>query len=343
MRTHRIAAALFTALCLALAGCGQQPQTPTERTTRVCALTVTPDSTVLTHEYVGTLEEESGIVLSFPVPGTVRSVEVREGEHVTSGALLATLDAINLRSTDQAAQATLRQAQDAMNRLQQLYDKGSLPEIQYIEAQTKLAQARATAEIAAQNLNDSRLTAPCAGVIGRRAVEAGENIAPGQPVLTLLDTHTVLAKIAVPEREIADLKIGDRATIRVAALGDRTFRGIITEKGVEGDPLSHTYAVRIRLNNSDGSLLPGMVCNAAIQRADEPQLIILPARAIQLSHTGEHFVWTITDEGRAARTAVTVGALTERGVEIRSGLHPGDRVITEGTQKIGNGSKVETL
>lgn len=343
MRTHPIAATLFAVLSLTLVGCGSRSQAPAERITRVRCLTVAPDSTVLTHEYVGVIEEESGIVLSFPVPGTVQSVAVREGQRVASGEMLATLDGTNLRSTDQAAQAKLHQAQDAMNRLQQLYDKGSLPEIQYIEAQTKLAQARATAEIAAQNLRDSRLTAPCAGVIGRREIEAGENVAPGQPVMTLLDTHTVLVKIAVPEGEIADLHLGDRAAIRVAALGERIFRGVITEKGIEGDPLSHTYAVRIRLSNHDGALLPGMVCNAAIERAEEPQVIVLPTRAIQLTHTGEHFVWTIDGEGRAARTPVTVGPLTECGVVIRSGLQAGDRVVTEGTHKIGNGSKVETL
>lgn len=330
-------------LCsLSAAGCSNRHQTPTETPIRVGSLTVVPDSTIRTHEYVGVVEEESGIVLSFTVPGTVRNVIAREGMYVGPGRVLAELDAKNLKSADDAAQATLRQAQDAMNRLQQLYDKGSLPEIQYIEVQTKLAQARATAEITAQNLLDSRLTAPCEGVIGRREVEAGENVAAGQPVLTLLDTHTVLAKIAVPENEIAHIRIGDHASVDVAALGNRTFYGRVTEKSVEGDALSHTYAVRIRLNNTDSSLLPGMVCNASIETAGSSPSIVLPARAIQLSHTGEHFVWTIDEEGCAARTAVTVGALTERGIEIRSGLRAGDRVITNGSHKIGNGSKVET-
>ncbi len=342
MMRYWMKTALLAALTAAAAGCGSRTQTPRERTIRVRTVTVAEETTALSREYVGVIEEESASALSFSVPGTVRLVAVSEGTRVRRGALLAELETANLQSAHDAAQATLRQAEDAMQRLQQLYDRGSLPEIQYVEAQTKLAQARSIAEVAAKNLADSRLTAPFDGVIGRRSADPGENVMAGQPVLTLYDTHTVKASISVPEGEIASIRTGDRASVKVAALGGRTFTGTVAEKGIAGNALSHTYEAKIRLENRDGALMPGMVCTAATQGADAVSAIVLPARAVQIDHTGGRFVWTVSG-GRALRTEVALGPLTERGVAVLSGLRSGDRVITEGTHKVGNGTKVEEL
>ena len=342
MKNHWMKTALLAALTAAAAGCGGRTQAPRERKVRVRTGAAAADTLAQSREYIGVIEEETASVLSFSVPGTVKRISVREGMRVRRGELLAELETANLRSAHEAAQATLHQAEDAMRRLQQLYDKGSLAEIQYVEAQTKLAQARSVAEIAAENLADSRLTAPFDGVIGRRSADAGENVMAGQPVLTLFDTHTVHAKIAVPESEIASLRTGDRAVVRVAALGDRTFEGTITERGVAGNALSHTYEARIRLRNGDGALLPGMVCSAATLDADAAPAIVLPVRAVQVAHTGSRYVWTVRD-GRAVRTEVVAGALTARGAVILAGLRSGDRVITEGAHKVGEGTKVEEL
>lgn len=333
---------LLAALTVAAFGCDSRTQTPEERTIRVRTVAAAADTLARSREYVGVIEEESAAALSFSVPGTVNRISVREGMRVRGGETLAELETANLRSAHEAAQAALRQAEDAMRRLQQLYDKGSLPEIQYVEAQTKLAQARSIAEIAAKNLSDSRLTAPFDGVIGRLSADAGENVMSGQPVLTLYDTHTVHAKISVPESEIASLRTGDRAVVRVAALGERTFTGSLTEKGVVGNALSHTYEVKIRLRNEDGALLPGMVCSTATQDGDGLSAIVLPSRAVQVSHTGDRFVWSVKN-GRAVRTEVVTGPMTARGVVILAGLRNGDRVITEGAHKVGEGTKVEEL
>lgn len=343
MKRHWINTALLTALCMASVGCSRRTQAPDERIVRVRTLTATATETGETRDYIGVLEAETGSALSFSVPGTVRRVAAGEGMRVRKGALLAELETANLQSTHDAAQATLRQAEDAMQRLQQLYDTGTLPEIQYVEAQTKLAQARSLAEVAAKNLADSRLTAPFDGVIGRRNADAGENVLAGQPLLTLLDTRTLKANISVPENEIASIRTGDLAEVRVAALGGRRFKGAVAEKGIVGNTLSHTYEVRIRLDNRDGALMPGMVCHATITQGSEPaRTIVVPSRAVQVSHTGGHFVWTVVD-GRAVRTEVTTGELQERGVAIVSGLRSGDRIIIEGGHKVGNGTKVAEL
>lgn len=333
---------LGTALLL-VAACTSEPQAPVSRAIPVGTLTVAADNySVPGHEYVGTVEEESATALSFPVAGTVATLAAREGERVGQGQTLARLDQRNLQSTYDGAKATLVQAEDAMRRLQMLYDNGSLPEIKYVEAQTRLEQARSVERIARKNLDDSRLVAPFVGVIGRKSVEAGENVLPGQTVYTLLKTDIVRIKIAVPENEIARIDNGQQANITVGALGDKRYSGAVREKGVAADPISHTYEVRIPLSNSQGELMPGMVCRVTLPGDTTAQAVILPAGAVQVSGRGDRFVWCVRG-GEAVRVPVTVGALTPSGIAITRGLENGDRVIVRGMQKVSEGTQVEEL
>lgn len=336
--------ALFVAAATLAAGCSTGPgDTGAERTVHVKTVIVTSgERGVAGREYVGTVEEESATALSFPVQGTVTALTAGEGQRVPAGQVLARLDERNLQSVYNGAQASLAQAEDAMKRLQMLYDNGSLPEIKYVEAQTKLEQARSMEQVARKNLDDSRLTSPFTGVIGKRAVEAGENVMPGQSVYTLLKTDIVKVKIPVPENEIAGIGRDQAARITVAALGDRSYSGMVKEKGVTANPVSHTYEVRIPLPNPGGELMPGMVCRVTLEGDSSARAIVLPNRAVQVTGRGERFVWCVRD-GKAAMIPVTVGALTEGGVAITGGLTAGEEVITDGYQKVSEGMKVQTL
>lgn len=334
---------LLAAVAATAAGCSSRPQTPQERAIPVKTLVVAAgQQNAAGREYVGVVEEESATALSFPVQGTVTSLAADEGQRVKAGQVLARLDERNLQSIRNSAQASLTQAEDAMKRLQMLHDNGSLPEIKYVEAQTKLEQARAMEQVARKNLEDSRLAAPFAGVIGKKSVEAGENVMPGQAVVTLLKTDVVKVKIPVPENEIAAVGPGRKARIVVAALGGKSYEGTVREKGVTADPVSHTYEAKIPLANPDGALMPGMVCRVTLAADSAARAIVLPNRAVQVTGRGERFVWCVQD-GRAVRVPVTVGALTEGGVVIASGLAAGEQVITDGYQKVSDGMKVETL
>lgn len=119
-------------------------------------------------QYSGTVEEGSGASLSFPVNGTVSRIYVATGSRVKKGQLLATLDATSMRNMHDAARATLEQAEDARWRMETLYKRGSLPEIQWVEVESKLKQARSAEALAAKNLRDCNLYAPFSGVWPRR-------------------------------------------------------------------------------------------------------------------------------------------------------------------------------
>jgi len=324
-------------------GCSSSPKEATENVITVHTVTISGTSFSSPYHYVGTLEEETGASISFKVQGNVQRIYVNEGQKVAKGALLAQVDTETLQQSYNAAKASYEQAEDAIRRMKLLYDNQSLSEVKYVEAQTNVEQSKSMYEIAKQNLKDARLVAPVAGVIGRKSIEVGENVMPGQTAFSLLDIRSVKVKIAVPEREMAHLPVHAEAQIEIPALSDARYSGKIIEKGVVADGATHTYEVKIRLDNKGGELMPGMVCNVSINSgSDTDKRFILPNSAVQVTEKDEHFVWGVNN-GTVTKIKVKVGALTGMGVVIENGLNEGVEVITEGMQKVSEGMKVNVL
>uniref|UniRef100_UPI003FEDBC9A efflux RND transporter periplasmic adaptor subunit n=1 Tax=Alistipes shahii TaxID=328814 RepID=UPI003FEDBC9A len=330
---------VFCAALLLAAGCSSPKKNRTVDPLRVETIVAAPSADVGAAVYVGAIEEESSAALSFPVAGTVARTFADEGRRVGKGHLLAELDPTSARRTFEAAEAALNQAKDACARLKQLYDAESLPEIKWVEAQTRLRQAEAAFGIAKKNLEDSSLYAPFSGVVGQRRISAGETALPGVPVLTLLEVGRVKVRFSVPEQEIARLGADSRIGVGVAALGDRVFPAGKIEKGAVANPAAHTYDVRATLDNAAGELLPGMVCRVTVSPAESAEEIAVPLRAVQQAGDGSRFVWTVRGDS-AVRTAVTTGRLVNNGIVLTGGVAAGDRIVVDGMQKIGEGSKV---
>lgn len=283
--------------------------------------------------YSGTIEEVSGTSLSFSVGGTVKRVMVEEGQHVSRGQLLAVVDDETTRNAHVAAMSMRQQAEDAYKRMKQLHDNGSLPEIQWVEVVSKLKQAVSSEQIAKKSLSDTKLYAPFAGVIGQKNIDLGQNSIPGMQAFKLVNINQVKVKISIPESEISKVRIGQTATINVSALGGHTFVGRICEKGVSADPLSRSYDVKILINNRDGSLMPGMICDASLQKSVDSKAFVLPASVIQLDDNNQTFVW-VNVGGKAEKRTVYTGDETNQGVVINGGLSEGDEVLVEGQQKV---------
>ncbi len=291
------------------------------------------------------MEEDASTALSFAVAGTIRQLNVKPGDHVSKGQLIATVDPSTLRNSYDMAHAARAQAEDAYQRYKQLHDKGSLPDIKWVEAQSALQEAVAAENIARKNLADCNLYAPCSGVISEKYAEPGQNVGPGVPVAKLATTGNLNVKISVPESEIADIAAGQKANIRIEALGGKTFEGRVIEKGVIADAMSRSYAVKIRIDSPSCDLLPGMVSDVRLakprkQEADTSREIVIPANAVQLGDDNSNFVW-VDDKGKAARRTVVCGEFRADGVVIASGLNPGDKLIVEGQQKVCTGTTVK--
>ena len=313
---------------IALVSCGGNGQSQqTVNPVKVKTMEVSARTWDGSKEFSGTVEEATGTPLSFSVMGTVKQVHFRLGERVRAGQLLVSLDGVSMRSSHDAARATLMQAEDAYRRMKELYDKGSLPEIKWIEVQSKLSQARAVEEVARN------------GMIADKSVEVGQNVMPGVPVGKLVGTSRMKIKIAVPETEIAEVALRQKATVTVPALAGKRITGTVGEKGVVAHPLSRSYEVKIELEQAAPALLPGMVVKVMLEGIKDAGLVIIPARIVQLDERNRSFVW-LDKDGKAVRRIITCGEYTAKGVTVLSGLEMGDKVIIEGQQKVCEGTEV---
>lgn len=332
-----LALAVLPGLFLLVTGCTPDSNASSSRAAslkvKVEAVEVVSPSQRL--HYSGTIQEADTYPASFAVSGIAQDVFVEEGQEVRRGQKLATLDDATARNSYDMAEATYNRARDAVERLTPMHENGTLPEIQFVEAQTGLAQARAAFEIAKRNLEDCVLKADSHGLVGKRSINPGEGAAPGMAAITIVDIDKVEAVIAVHENEISSIKRGMEAAIIVPALGNRSWDGEVVEVGVVADPLSHTYKVKVLVDNSDHAMRPGMVCNTVILPPSDQQTMIVPIQAVLVDSDGRTYVYTVDATTNTTRRQVVQrkGYLHE-GIEITDGLQPGDLVVVAGQHRL---------
>lgn len=332
---------LIVAAAMSLMACSENK---TERKAEPIAVkteTVKAGSDLQGRTYVGTVEEESSTSISFAGSGTLTRVYVEEGQAVRAGQLIAEMDKTQARNMLAAAEAQMKQANDALARMKQLHDNGSLAEIKWVETQSAVEQAQASLDLAKKNLADCSVRTPVSGIVGKGVKQAGETVLPALPVASVLNINKVRIVVSVPEKEIANFTSKTPTTISVEALGGRTYQGGTITKGVEADGTTHTYDIKIHLPNADHSLLPGMVCQ--VKASPNHFLggeLSVPITAVQKNAKGEQFVWTVKNR-MAHRNVVTTGRASGNRIAIEQGLAEGEQVVTEGYQKLSEGTEVK--
>ena len=326
---------------MAVCSCSENSKKEQKAPVRVKTQSVAPAFADGSQTYVGIIEEREATAVSFTGMGVVKRVLVNEGQAVGRGQLLAEMDDTQARNLLTGAEAQMTQANDALQRYQLLHDNGSLPEVQWVEIQSKVAQAKSQYEVAKKNLSDCRLVAPVSGIVGKKLVGAGETAMPSQAVVTIFDVSSVKVKVAVPEGDISAIHASTPSSISVEAV-DAMVQGGKIEKGIEADALTHTYDVRINVPNGDRKLLPGMVASVRFKQEGSHSIAAksLPVTAVQKSADGSLFVWTVASDSTARRAKVCIGAVSGNNVAITDGLDMGQRVVTEGYQKLSEGTKV---
>ena len=327
---------------VALYSCGEKKQTAQEQTVRVKVQQILTEAVNGEQGFSGTIEESSGVSLSFATMGTIKRIYVNEGQMVGAGQLIAELDPTTLQNAYTISKTTLEQAQDTYNRMKELHDAGSLPEMQWISIENQLKSAKAQEAVARKSLGDTKLYAPSAGYISTKFAEVGENVSPGVPIAKLVNISNVKVKIVVPEDDIQRIAKNSSMKIVVPALGNREFSGHVTERGVSADPRSRTYEVKATVLNHDRKLLPGMICQVFTNYMQGTTGVFIPANLVQLDIDNKTFVWVVNGD-KALKREITISNETAQGAQVSGGLSAGDKLIIAGQQKVSNGMKVEIV
>ena len=310
-----------------------------ERVIPVGILVIDSTTGIVSNTYPGYLEEGQSVELAFKYGGLLEQINVKEGSHVNKGQTLARVSSPTLESSLRSAQATLTQAQDAYDRLKKVHDNGSLPEIKWKEMESNLEKAQAAFDLAEAMMTENVITAPFSGNITSVNAEIGENIPPLKPVIGLINAEKLSVKITVPEDEMAKVQVGSEAEIVIPALGNQRYRGKVIEKSMTPSLLTHSYPVKVLVEQPDEELVPGMIGKVML-KSESSTGIVIPANAILINHDGK-FVW-VEENGRATRRFIQIAGYSGTGVIVREGLQAGDRVIVEGYQKVSEGMKVRS-
>ena len=292
--------------------------------------------------YSGTIAAGKDISLSFLAMGTVNNINVREGDKVAKGQLLAQLDSRSSQNALQIAQTKALQAEDAFKRFQPMYEHGNLPEIKMVEIKTGKNQAELAVKLAQKNLEDCSIYAPETGFISKRDIELGDNVVPGKTVLKIVTVDKVYAVISVPEKEIQKIKKGMGTTIELSEDSNNKLKGKVADVGVSADILSRTYTVRILITNLKTDILPGMLCNVYIDQKTKTSQIIIPATAIKIDGTGKEYVYIVDlTSKKVHKQYVKSNGFREGEIIISSGLQLNDVIVSQGVQKLDDNTLIE--
>ncbi len=334
---------IFAAAMLAVFGsCGNKNKNVHEQTVRVKVQQIQSEAVNGEQGFSGTIEESNGAFLSFASTGTIKRIYVNAGQTVLQGQLIAELDPTTMQNAYKIAKTALDQTQDTYNRMKELHDAGSLPEMQWIQIDNQLKSATAQEAMARKSLSDTKLYAPFSGYIATKDAEIGQNVSPASPIVKLVNIGSVKVKIAVPENDVQRIAKGSSMKIIVPALNNREFSGNVTERGVSADPRSRTYEVKATILNPDRQLLPGMICQAFTNYMQGSTGVFVPANLVQLDGDNKTFVWVVNG-GKAVKREIIISNETAQGAKVSGGLSAGDQLIVSGQQKVSNGMKVEIV
>lgn len=306
----------------------------------VKVLSVEDESSVQTRTYIGEVSSSRTAILSAPYPGTLKQLNVKVGNIVSKGSVVADVSSQTVQSSYEMAAATLKQAEDGYARAKAVYEKGGMAEVKFIEVETALAKARASESAASSALSSGKVKSPFSGVVSEVYPQQGTELTIGAPLVKIIDRSSLEISFPVPETELHKINKGMSAKVDIPALNLVGLAAKVVSKGVEAAPLSHTYDCSLLLADKVKELAPGMVCKVYLE-SDSTTGIVLPTQVVQTEKDGR-YVWVVTD-GLVEKRSVQVGGFCGAGVIIESGLNKGDSVISEGFRKVSSGMKVKVV
>ncbi len=250
--------------------------------------------------------------------------------------------ALPRKDLDQATVA-LVQAKAAYQLAQQHQEKmNSVGSPQTMKsAAGQLASAKGKYEGAAAQLNYSEIRSPIDGVVTDRPGYAGETPPAGTPLITVMDTSSVIAKAHIPQDQAAQLKVGDVAKISAAGLEDLNAKVSLVSPAT--DPNSTTIEIWVQAANPKGVLKPGTSVHVEMVAQEVNDAILIPATALMESPEGGTSVMVVGPDSKAHSTDVEVGISNKGTVQITKGLKEGNSIVAEGAYGLPDNTAVKAI
>ena len=331
--------------CIALlTGCGRNEAPPAEKPTPVRVSSASNGPAVPPIDTNGIVVTKHEMRLSFKMGGVVRRIHVQEGDVVKQGQRLAEIELTEVGAqVEQARQMADKAARD-LKRGENLYADQVISLEQLQDLRTQSAMADAQFKSAQFNLGYSVITAPRDGTVLRKLVEERELVPAGTPVLVFGESgRGYVVRAALADREIVNVKLGDKGEIRMDAFPGQAMTGTIVEVASAADERSGMFPIEVHFDSPPPRLVSGLVARLRLApTTDAPPLTYVPMAAL-VEGDGDRASVFVLDNGKALRRDVRVAFITADAIALESGLTPGEAVITDGALFLENGESVEIV
>jgi RND family efflux transporter MFP subunit len=329
-------------LTVGLSGCGEAAEedaaAEVARNVRVMPLETATVTQYL--ELAGPIVPVRGTDISSEESGAVVAIDHDKGERVDENAPLITLDRRLLAAELAAAEAALALQEYHHERKIQLHDAGKISELELLQSQAQLADARSRRDIARTRHDRARITAPYAGIVAERYVEPGELVLPGATVARVIDPYVLKLEGSATEQEVAWIRPGMTADVTVAGVA-QPVTGTVAWVGFEASLRTGKFPVEIHVPNPDLVLRSGAIGRARVAKNAADGMVVIPRDAVIAGDGVDHVY--LADGDRARRRAVELGPSQGLMVAVRRGLEAGDLLIVRGHRDLRDGGLVNVV
>lgn len=304
---------------------------------------------------IGTLRAPAEVVISPEAAGRVAQIHFREGNAVEQGELLVELQDEKLQRQLAARQAALKSAearlanvQRTFERQQNLVEQGLVSEQEFEGVRTELQSAQADVErfraelaLIREQVQDTIIRAPFAGVISERLVDTGAFVAPGDALARLYQLDPLELSFSVPERYAGRIQAGQAVAVRPAAFPEQNFSGRVDFVSPAIEESTRTLDVKAVVPNPDNRLKPGGFATGVVTVGTRENRPVVPAEALVATRTG--YMVFVIEGGVAEARSVETGLRREGIVEITEGLQVGETIVRSGHMRLEHGREVEIV
>ncbi|MBR6542571.1 MAG: efflux RND transporter periplasmic adaptor subunit [Anaerotignum sp.] len=343
------------AMCMALGtGCNKEAAEE-EKTARSVEITTVGESEIASEfAYAGKAAASKEVSIAPTVPGKVTDFNYDVGDEVGQGAVLFTVDTIDLNNSLRAAEAGYNVTKLARDNAKNTYEnnkllyeeeiisKAEFDQIKYAyeAAEAQLASTQVQLDTLKKSIADCAVTSPLTGVVTQRNVEIGGFASSAAPAYVVMDLSTIKVEVAVSEQVLNTINIGDKVDVTMTAVSELPLEGTVsTVSPAAGN--TGMYTVKVELDNADGLIKAGMMAQVNFTAEKAEDAIVLHRNAVIVKED-ETYVYVV-ENGVAKKVHVELGIEAADSIEIKKGLKKGDDVVTKGQTYISDGEEVNVV
>lgn len=271
--------------------------------------------------------------------GIVTAIRVKEGDRVSKGMILATIDEKYLSIDLQTANDNYNKLATDKARYESSFKTGGVTQAQLDDINLQLRNASSKVDQAKRKINDAHIKAPISGIINKKHIEVGTYLATGTSLFDIVDVSQLKLIVAANERQVVQLKNGDKVNIKVPVFADRSFSGTVSFIAPKADAALN-FPVEIKVDNDKENMIKaGMYATAIFDFKDQGSAIVVPRSAF-VGSVNSNQVYVLESKNEVRLRSVTAGAVMGESVVILDGLSEGESVVISGQINLVDGAAV---